>query len=741
MSERYMQAIVQYLDDKHYQPTKVRQLARRMGVADNDYAVFRDSVKQLHDSGRVVMGPKNVLSLPAMGSRVVGVYRGSARGFGFITPSEPNTHGDLYVPAGENLDAVTGDTVLARVIKRGKQAGKMIYQGRIVNVVARGNSRFVGELARAEKGEPFWFVSPQGRNYTDPIVIDDVGPAGKAGEKVVVEIVRYGSGENLAHGVIVETLGAGGPIDVETLAMIREHGLPDAFEEDVLAEARAAVASFDCQADASDDREDLTDWTVVTIDPVSARDYDDAISITPRKGGGFRLGVHIADVAHFVPVGSALDVEASARGNSVYFPRKVVPMLPEILANGVCSLQAGQVRFVKTALIDYDAEANVVGARIANAKIRSRQRLTYEEAQGILAGNVGGYERPVVDLVRAMETLAKRVEARRRRAGMLHLDLPEVELVFSDAGAVTGVVPADQSYTHTIIEMFMVEANEVSARRLEKLDVPFMRRIHPEGDATATKHLREFVKACGLKIPRDLTRQDMQALIDSVRGLPESYAVNLALLKTFEKAEYSPLQMGHFALASRCYCHFTSPIRRYPDLLVHRLLDMDIRGRLKSESHPDTSALAELGRQCSYTERRAERAGRELRALLVLHMLAEHVGEQFEAVVTGVTSFGVFAELVAYRVEGLIALSDLGDDWWEPDPARGVVAAQRSGRRIQLGDLAKVRIVSVDLARRQMNLALVPSANPKASRKPSKGKKLPAKRGRGGARKPRRRSG
>ncbi|MFW6146200.1 MAG: ribonuclease R [Planctomycetota bacterium] len=728
MAEKYLEAIIKTLADKHYQPLKMRQLARRMGVADSDYAAFRDAVKQLKDAGRVVYGPKNDLSLPPMPERVVGVYRANARGFGFITPEEPNAHGDLFVPEGDSLDAMTGDTVAARVIRGGKRSGKRVYRGVIVEILARGNNRFVGELNRSSDGD-VWFVIPQGRGFSDPILIDDAGPAAREGVKVVVEIIHYPSGADLARGVIVEQLGMGGPADVETLGIIREHGLPEAFGDDATADARRALEAFDATGDPT--REDFGDWTIVTIDPEDARDYDDAISIHRLDGGGRRLGVHIADVSHFVREETALGDEARERGNSVYFPRKVVPMLPEILSNGVCSLQEGQDRFVKSALIDYDADGRVTAARLANGVIRSSKRLTYRQAQGILDGKTGGYDRAVVDLVREMEPLARKIEARRRQEGMLHLDLPEVELVLSDAGEVVDVERADESYTHTIIEMFMVEANEAAARLLDRLDVPFLRRIHPERDAASDKHLAEFVRACGHKIGRDLSRRDIQDLIRRVRGRPESYAVNLALLKTFEQAEYSPMRIGHYALASECYCHFTSPIRRYPDLTVHRLIDAHLRGRLDPET-VDPAETTSQGRHCSFTERRAERAERELRTLLVLIMLSDRVGEVLDGVVTGVTSFGLFVQSSTYLVEGLIRLEDLGDDWWEPDPPRGQVIAQRTGKRVRLGDLLTVRIVQVDLARREMDLAVVGEVGRRPTPGGKKAGKGDGKGGKGG---------
>ena len=698
MPERYVEAIIKYLSSRGYRPLKPRQLARQMGVADEDYGSFREAIKLLRDSGRVVLGARNAVTLPEMTGRVVGIYRANPRGFGFVTPETPNAHGDLYIPPGSAGDAMTGDTVVARVVKRGKRGGEMIYHGRIVEILRRGASRVVGTLARAERA---WFVMPDGNALTAPVVIPDIGPGAKAGQKVVAEITTYPAGGSLARGVIVENLGAAGEIDAETQAVIRAHGLPDEFSPEALAEARRAVDAFN-PADRRG-REDLTELTVVTIDPPDARDFDDAISLEVH-GEEFVLGVHIADVAHFVPAGGPLDAEARQRGNSVYFPRRVLPMLPEILSNGVCSLQEGQDRFCKSVFIHYDQQANVRRVRLAETVIRSSRRLCYTEAQDIIDGKSGGYERKVVALLRRMDDLARRIEKRRREAGMLHLELPEVEVVLDEKGKVVDAQPADDAYTHTIIEMFMVEANEAVARALHRRNVPFLRRIHPEPEPTQAKQLISFVRVCGHRLPRDLDRKDLQRLLETVKGRPESFAVNMAVLRSLARAEYSPMQIGHYALASDCYCHFTSPIRRYPDLTVHRLFSRLLRG---AEPPPaDLAELTSLGEHCSTTERRAEAAEEELRTVLILQFLAGKVGEVFDGVVTGVTNFGMFVQLPRYGIEGLVRMADLGDDWWELNARAGEIRGERSGWRFRIGDPLKVRIVSAEPARRQLNLVL-----------------------------------
>ena len=717
MPERYLEAIIKYLSSRQGQPLKPRQLARQMGLGDAEYGTFREAVKRLAEQGRVVMGSGNALTLPAMAEKVVGIYRANPKGFGFVIPEEPNAHGDLFIPSGAQGSAVTGDLVQARAKKRGKRDGRRLFVGEILRIIERAKNRFVGQLVQSDDT---WFVLPDGRAFTSPILIRDVGPA-RADTKVVVEIVKYGRAGDLSTGAIVETLGPVGSLEIETLAAIRAHGLAEEFPADVLDEARRVVGSFD--PDKIDGREDLTELTVVTIDPADARDYDDAISICNEPDGTITLGVHIADVAHFVTEGTALNAEARKRATSVYFPRKVLPMLPEVLSNGVCSLQEGQRRLCKSVFINYDGSAKPVGYRLTEGVICSAKRLTYKQAQRICDGKTGGYAGNVVQTVKLMEALARKVERRRVKAGMLELDLPEVSLVFDKAGNVTDAHPTDDSYTHKIIEMFMVEANEAVAGLLDRAKQNFLRRIHPAPAPDGAKDMAKFVRAAGHKLPSDLTRFDMQQLLAAVRGKPESYAVNLAMLKTFQAAEYSPMQVGHYALASEKYCHFTSPIRRYPDLHIHRLVAMYCRGLLAGEPVEDVAELVKLGQDCTAAERKSEAAERELREVMILQLLVTKIGTGFDGVVTGVTNFGIFVQSSRWLLEGLIRMEDLGDDWWDVQARYGTVRGERSGKVFRIGDMLAVRIAGVDLPRRQLNLTLGRELKAKAKKSLEKPRK------------------
>ncbi|MHC4243913.1 MAG: RNB domain-containing ribonuclease [Planctomycetota bacterium] len=381
-------------------------------------------------------------------------------------------------------------------------------------------------------------------------------------------------------------------------------------------------------------------------------------------------------------------------------------MLPEILSNGICSLQPEQKRFVKSVYLTYDTKGNIESRKFANSVMCSTQRLTYQQADKILKGRTKDTKPEVVELLRNMETLSRAIKKRRRKNGMIHLDLPEIELVMDKSGLVVGARPADDSYPHTIIEMFMVEANDAVASLLDRLNVSFLRRIHPEPDVMSMNNLAKLLKAFGFNLPRNPDRAAIQDLLARVKGADCSFAINLAVLRSFEKAQYAPLHIGHYALASTHYCHFTSPIRRYADLLVHRLLESYLQKSMDSAS--DISAgpdLTEVGKHITFTEQRADGAEKELKAVLLLQMLSKKVGQELDCVVTGLTGFGLFVQSREFGIEGLIRMADLGQDYWKYNERLQSIVGENSGCNIRLGQGIKVRIVSVNVPARQLNVA------------------------------------
>lgn len=751
MSNRYKSMVLQHISNRTYEAGQMRKIAEDLGVPAEDFNDFQNVVRQLVDAGQVVIGTGEKIALPPMGKVVTGKIRVHEKGFGFIIPDVASAHGDLFVPGGMTGGALSGDRVRADVVKRQgpRDGGKSPFVGSVTEVLERGKSRFVGVLQMRGK---LWVVIPDGKILTDPIVVRDPGAKhAPEGAKVVVELTRYPEANATAEGVITEVLGEHGDPGAETLGICRAYGLAESFPDEVVDEARGVVIDYQSAEDSGDSpwfkgRLDLRSTYIITIDPPDAQDYDDAISLE-MTDKGMELGVHIADVSAFVKRGGPLDAEALKRGNSAYLPRRVVPMLPEVLSNGICSLQPGVPRLTKSAFITYDDKGAILRRRFANSVIQSAHRLTYIEAQALIDGDLelarkhAKYDGPYTDQLRQallkMNELATAIRKRRLEAGMIVLDLPEVELIYDDKGSVVDAQPEDTSFTHQLIEAFMVEANEAVAGVFADMDFPLIRRIHPDPGQQDVAELRRFARVAGYTIPENPSRKELQRLLDSVRGKPASKAVHFAVLRTLTKAEYSPEVIGHFALASVHYTHFTSPIRRYPDLTVHRALEalLDLNGSKPIPRAPaarrhlardlaedprcmDHEQLVRMGAQCSATERNAESAERELRSLLVMQLMAKHVGDVYQGTVTGVTNWGVYIQIDKFLVEGLIRLKDLPGspaDRWRLNEFTGSLVAQRSGKRLSVGDSLKVKINQVDLARREMQLLI---DNPRALKGP-----------------------
>ncbi len=761
MSDRYTRRILDHIADRRYAPSTVQELVEELTIPEDQQDDFVSAIDELLEAKQVVRGTADTIALPPPGKDMVGTFRRHEKGFGFLVPDELTEHGDLFIPPGNVGDAMTGDKVKAKVIHEKRRASgggdKSPYVGKIIEVLTRSDKQYSGTLI--QKGNKFG-VQVDGRIFNSPVLIRDItAKNAKPGDKVVIDLIQYpddrGDG---AVGVITEVLGEAGEPDVETLAVMRSAGLVEKFPEEVMQQAREAALKLDDDIPA--EREDLTGELICTIDPPDAKDYDDAISVTKLEpgqansggaklpGAAWELGVHIADVAHYITPGSALDLEAYDRGNSTYLPRKVIPMLPEVLSNGVCSLMEGVNRFAKSCFITYDSQGNVLEQRFAKTVIRSAKRLTYIEAQALIEDDLKTaikhcksepkYPRPLIQCLKRQDELAKVIRKRRMGNGMIVLGLPSVDLVFDDTGRVIDAVPEDDAFTHKIIEMFMVEANEAAARIFAAVEVPMIRRVHADPDAHDMTDLKAFARVAGYNIPAKPSRIELQQLLESVRDKPAQHAVHMAVLKTLSKAEYSPQLIGHFALASEHYTHFTSPIRRYPDFVVHRSIDVmleylspqdggkkpnakQLGKKLNADERiPNEEQLREIGRHCSAKERNSESAERELRKYLVLELLSTKLGEDFPATVTGVTGQGIYLQIDQFLIDGFISVQDLpGDksDRWQLNRNTGALVAQRSGRTITIGDcFPAARIASVDLARRQLELVIIEERSGKKPR-------------------------
>jgi ribonuclease R len=601
-------------------------------------------------------------------------------------------------------DAHSGDEVMVRLIARRRSGGQRC--GIVVDVVERATNVFVGTYF--EDAGAGW-VQIDGSNFNDPIWVGDPGAKGaQEGDKVVIEMLRFPSHGQSGEAVLTQVLGARGQPGVDTLTIIHEFGLPDTFPEEVLEDARLEAENFD--AEQLDGREDLTSQIVVTIDPVDARDFDDAISLSRADDGHWHLGVHIADVSHFVQPGTPLDREAERRGTSVYLPTRVLPMLPEVLSNGLASLQERRVRFTKSVFLEYTAEGTRVHTRFANSAIRVTRRLAYEDVLPIIHASdrqPGNVPAKVRKLLCEMHELAMLLRRRRFERGALELDMPEVRLDFDRQGRMTGAHERVHDESHQIIEEFMLAANIAVATELSDRRLPFLRRVHGEPNPVKLKTFAEFVGALGFPLKRPDSRHELQRLLHRVREAPEAAAVNYALLRSLKQAEYSPFEVGHFALAEQTYCHFTSPIRRYPDLLVHRLFDSVLRHRHPSAGSAEED-LIRLGSHCSATERRAERAERELTKIKLLTFLEDRIGLELDALITGVDRYGFFCRGIEVPAEGLVHVSTLPRrDIYDFDRTAMTLTGRRSGEVYRLGDRVRVSVAHVDVDRRELDFQLV----------------------------------
>ena len=701
-------------------PVDATALARELDLADSQGPALDRLLAKLTKKGRLIKTRENRYGLPEKMNLVVGTLSAHADGYGFVAHDGEGR--DLFVTGRKLSGAMHGDRVVAR-IEHLRRSGKA--EGRVIRVLERGRQTLVGRLTR---GKNLTYVAPLDARLGDHVMISDEGiDESHFGHLVLAEITEYPRGMRGPMGRIVEHLGdpADPKLDVEVI--IREFELPHEFPAAVIAEAEA-VATEVSEAEL-EGREDYRELPIVTIDGTNAKDFDDAVYVEILPSGHYRLHVHIADVAHYVPVGSAIDREAELRTTSVYFPDRVLPMLPESLSDEVCSLKPGVDRLVQSALIDIDREGRTVNFEFHDGVIRSAERMTYADVAALLTESDGTKEErselseryadhtPQFRRMRELATIL--MEARRRR-GSIDFDLPEPELVINLRGDVEDIVRSERNVAHRIIEEFMIRANEVVASHFVWESASTLLRVHEGPDPERVASFREFISGLdhSLEGGQRPTPQHFSRLLGRLAGRPEERVVSMLMLRTMKQARYEAHTAsaagkgdggGHFGLASPRYGHFTSPIRRYPDLIVHRLLKAD-----RDSSHvPDFDAAGLVARletialRSSQVERRAEKAEREYCGWKKVKFMADKVGSEYIGYITGVQSFGFFVELEEVFVEGLVPVSTLEDDYYRFDEPNHELRGEHTRRRFRLGDRVRINVAKVDEERRRVDFGLV----------------------------------
>ena len=704
--------IIKLIYGRKYSPMNASELAEHFRIDDSESEQFRTLLRELELKGEIVRIKKEQYANPKKANLLVGKLDANQRGFGFVVPVKEGISDDIYVDAEGLGSAMHGDIVVVRLPsakkkKRGrrKKRERERNAGRIIDVLHRENETVVGTL---KKSRHLNYVAPDNSKLPRDIYVSmkDTKDS-EHGDKVIVKIDQWPTRHLNAEGTVIEILGKDGEPAVDIKSIIHQFKLPFKFDKNILAETQDLPLSI--SPDEISTRLDLRDELIITIDPEDAKDFDDAISLKKDKKGNWLLGVHVADVSYYVKQDSAVDNEARKRGTSVYLPGTVIPMLPEVLSNGICSLKEGEEKLTKGVFFTYAPDGRLLRSEIKHSVINVKKRLTYHNATKILMESDEENTNPVTNLLFEASILAKLLYKKRMEEGALELNLPEINIRVGENGKIDTIEKVKRDISHIIIEEFMIAANQAVATFMHQNSLPSINRSHPEPDEDEMLDFAEFIFNCKNKRIDPFDKKRLQAFLDEISDHPESYIINLMLLRSLKKAEYSTTHTSHFALGLKHYAHYTSPIRRYPDLIVHRLLDLFFKGQLKSKQAKASwnEKITGWAKHCSTTEKRAEEAEREIIKLKLLRHLEQHADKVMEGVITGIQEYGLFVQIDEFQLDGLVHIRTLTDDFYKLDQKKLSLIGTRRGRVYNFGDVIKVKITKIDLLKREVDFVIV----------------------------------
>ena len=706
MTEKLREQLLGLINDPHYNPLKREELALIFNIHPSEMPMFYNFLDELEEDGYIVKTKKGRVMSPNQMGLFVGKFVSHRKGFGFVESDEELVQ-DLFIPKNDINGALHNDRVMAEIVTPATEDRRA--EGKVIKIIKREVTRVVGLF---QENKSFGFVVPDDKKFNQDIFIPKRYISGaKNDDKVVCEITVWPQENRKPEGKIVEILGKKGERGVEIDSIIRAHGLPEEFPKKVIDEANF-VAGQELEDEIAR-RLDLRDLDIFTIDGEDAKDLDDAISIEVLPNGNYKLGVNIADVTHYVKEKSKLDKEALKRATSVYLVDKVIPMLPKQLSNGVCSLNPFEDKLTLSCIMEIDAEGKVVKYDIAETVINSKARMTYTEVSDILEKDdeklKKTFAKQVDDFI-AAEKLARILMKRRQRRGAIDFDFPEAKIILNKNGEVVDIKHYERRISNKMIEEFMLVANETVAEHFFWLQLPFVYRIHETPSVEKMEDLNKFMATFGYHIKgnlEDVHPKEMQSIIEKIKGTKEEESISTIMLRSMKQAKYSPSCIGHFGLAAKYYCHFTSPIRRYPDLQIHRIIKEQLNNKLNNKRQDQLAHIVEYAStQSSERERAAELAERDVHDYYKACYMADKVGQQFDGVVSGVTSFGIFVEL-ENTVEGLIRLANMRDDYYIYNQETYSIIGERSKKTFRIGDSVRIEVDNVNVDFKEIDFKLI----------------------------------